>query len=104
MDQETADELVGGERHQLVALGAFDPVVLPFESDALLIAGDQAAIGDGDAVCIASEITQYFLGSAERLLAIDDPVAVAQWPQIGGEAFASLSLVCEPKNCSPPAV
>src|SRR5262249_24318454 len=42
--QETADELVGGERHQLVALGAFDPVVLPFEGDALVIACDQAAI------------------------------------------------------------
>ena len=42
--QETADELVGGERHDLVALGTFDPVVLPFECDAFLIACDQAAV------------------------------------------------------------
>ena len=43
--QETADELIRRERHDLVALGALDPVVLPFESDAFLIAGDQAAVG-----------------------------------------------------------
>ena len=28
VDQEAADELVGGERHDLVALAAFNPVVL----------------------------------------------------------------------------
>src|SRR5262252_5264118 len=38
--QETADELVGIDRHRLVTLGAFDPVVLPFEGDAVLAAGD----------------------------------------------------------------
>src|SRR5947209_5191892 len=32
--QEPADELVGRERHDAVTLGAFDPVVLPFEGDA----------------------------------------------------------------------
>jgi hypothetical protein len=33
---------VGG--HHFVALGSFDPVVLPFEGDALVIACDQAAV------------------------------------------------------------
>jgi hypothetical protein len=69
--QETSNELVGGERHQLVALGAFNPVVLPFEGDALLIACDQAAIRDGHAVGVAREIAQHFLGAT-------DPFAVAQ--------------------------
>src|SRR4051812_15261106 len=31
MDQETADELVGCQRHRLVSIAAFDPVVLPPE-------------------------------------------------------------------------
>src|SRR6195256_658770 len=45
MDQKTTDELVGCERHQLVSIAAFDAVVLPFESDALLVECDQAAVG-----------------------------------------------------------
>ena len=76
--QETADELVGGERHDLVALGTFDPVVLPFESDAFVIACDQAAVRDGDAVGVAREIAQDFLRAAEWALAIDHPFAFAQ--------------------------
>ena len=34
VDQEAADELVGGERHKLVASVALGPVILPFEGDA----------------------------------------------------------------------
>ena len=44
VDKKAANELVGGERHHLVAVGTFDSVVLPFESDAFLVACDQAAI------------------------------------------------------------
>jgi hypothetical protein len=32
------DELVGGERHYLVALATFEPVAHPLEGDALIIA------------------------------------------------------------------
>ena len=35
VDEEAADELVGCERHQLVSIAAFDPVVLPLEGDAV---------------------------------------------------------------------
>jgi hypothetical protein len=37
VDEKAADELVAGERHHLVALGAFEPVVLPLEGDAFLV-------------------------------------------------------------------
>src|SRR6516225_8307238 len=87
MHQETADELVGRERHRLVTLGAFDPVVLPFEGDPLLIACDQSPVGDGDPVGIAGEIAKDFLGPAKWALAVDDPFAFAQWRQIGREGF-----------------
>jgi hypothetical protein len=43
MDQKPADELVGCECHLLVSITAFDPVVLPFEGDAVLVECDQAA-------------------------------------------------------------
>ena len=77
MHQETADELVGRERHHFVTLGAFDSVVLLLKGDALLIAGDQAPVGDGDPMSVAGEITQDFLGSSKRALAVDDPFALA---------------------------
>ena len=44
VDEEAADELVDGERHHLVAFAPFEPVVLPLEGDAFLVACDQASI------------------------------------------------------------
>ena len=38
VDEEAANELVGIERHRLVAVGSFDPIILPLECDACLIA------------------------------------------------------------------
>ena len=50
VDEEAADELVCAERHAFVSIAALDAVVLPLEGDAVLIEGDQAAVGDGHAV------------------------------------------------------
>ena len=36
--EETADELMGVERHRLPAIGSIEPIVLPAESDAPLAA------------------------------------------------------------------
>ncbi len=77
VDQESADELVRAERHAFVSIAALDAVVLPLEGDAVLIEGDQAAVGDGDAVGIARQIGQHRLGSAERALCVDDPFGSA---------------------------
>lgn len=45
VDQESADELVACERHQLVSIAAFDPVVLPPEGDALLCRASENGCG-----------------------------------------------------------
>ena len=68
VDEEAADELAGWERHALVAVAAFDPVILPPEGDAGVIECDQPAVGDGDAVGVAREIGQHRLRPAERAL------------------------------------
>ena len=50
VDEEAADKLLGGERHLLISIAAFDAVVLPLEGDALLVEGNQATVGDGNTV------------------------------------------------------
>ena len=82
VDEETADELVGLERHALVSIAALDAVVLPLEGNALLVEGDQAAVGDGNAVGVTRQIGQHGLRSAERTLCIDDPFGLAQRGEI----------------------
>src|SRR6202035_2783317 len=85
VDQESADELGGSECHDLLALATFGPIVLPSEGDAGAVAGNQSAIGDGDAVGIARQIGQHGVWPAERALGIDHPFGAAQWREIRGE-------------------
>lgn len=50
MKQEAPDELVGGKRHDALALVAGAAVVLEAESDTRLVQRDQSPVRDGDAV------------------------------------------------------
>ena len=84
VDEKAADELVGSERHDLDACGSVEAVVLPLEGDAA-VDGDEAAVGDGDAMSVTRHVAQHLLGATERLLGVDDPIGVAQGRQIGGE-------------------
>src|ERR1700681_4253029 len=73
--------------------GAFDPIVLVLEGDAVLVGGHEPAIGDRNAVGVARQIAQHLPGPSERLLGVDHPIDLAQWRQIGLEC----SLVGEPR-------
>lgn len=53
MEQEAAHEFASFEGHGLVAGASLCTVVLPAERHAALIEGDQALVGDGDAVRVA---------------------------------------------------
>ncbi len=88
VDQEAADELARRQGHQLAPGRSVGAVVLPLKRDALLVHGDQTAIGDGDAMGVAGEIGQHGLGPGEGALAIDDPFHAPQRDQVGGEGGA----------------
>ena len=70
MQQETPNELVRSERHDLVPLRPLDAVVLVFERDAMGAGRNQAAVGDGHAMGVAGEIGQNRFGAGKRRLSI----------------------------------
>ena len=59
VDEEAADELEGPERDLLVSIATLDAIILPLERDAALVKGDQATVGDGDAVGVTRQISDY---------------------------------------------
>jgi hypothetical protein len=62
MEQKPADELVGGQRHggDVIAVS----VVLPAESNLVIVDGDQTVVGDRDPVGVAPEIVEDLLWAA----------------------------------------
>ena len=72
VEQEAPDELVRLQTHGLY--GAVVAIVLPGEPDMFVVAGLDAAVGDGDAMGVAAEIGENLRRSAEGLLGVDDPI------------------------------
>ena len=85
VDQEAADKLVGVERRELVAGVALGPVILPFESHALAVEGDEPAVGDSDPMRVARQVGEHSAGSAKRPLGIDHPFMLAQCGEVSFE-------------------
>ena len=76
MEEETAQELMGRNGHDLLlaAVG----VVSPAERDAIVLEGHEAMVGDGDAVGVAGQVVEHVFGAAEGRLGINDPVLLAE--------------------------
>ena len=85
MDQEAADERVDIERHEPVAGVELGAVILPFESHAFAVTGDEPAIGDSDPVSVAGQVGEHSVGSAKRPLGIDHPFELPQCSDVGFE-------------------
>ena len=85
MEQEAAQELLRTERHHslLIPVG----IILPTESNLIILKSHKAMVGDGYTMGIAGEIAEYMMGTAEGGLGIDDPVLTKQGAQEGAEGF-----------------
>ena len=85
MQQETAEELIGGDRHLafLAAVG----VVFPAERDPAVLERHEPVIGDGDPVCVSCQVMQNVFGTAERALGVNDPVVPEQLPAEAAEVL-----------------
>ena len=84
VEQEAAQELVDRQSQEPLLVGVRG--VSPAEGDVALLEGDESAVGDGDAMGVATEIAQRMFRSAEGWLGIDDPVVAEQGSEPGGEA------------------
>src|SRR5207237_8858733 len=71
VEQEPADELVGGNRHRPLPISV--AIILPAETDLRIFDADQTIIGDGDAVSVPGDVGQYLLGSGESGFGVDHP-------------------------------
>jgi hypothetical protein len=72
MEKEPPQKLLGGEGHLSLLIAVC--IILPAESDLIMLEGHKTVVGDGNAMSIAGKITQYMMGTAEGGLSIDDPV------------------------------
>ena len=59
MHEEAADELMRRERHGRISARPFDPVILDIEGDTGRVDLDQPAVGDGDAVSVAGQVSKH---------------------------------------------
>jgi hypothetical protein len=71
MEWEAAQERICRERRELL-LAAMS-VVLSAEGDSIVVEGDEAMVGDGNAVRVASQIVEDMFCPTERRLGVDDP-------------------------------
>src|SRR5215468_10833317 len=83
--EEPPNELAWLQGHGFVPVRAFEPVILVFERDTVRVGGDQAAVGDGDAMGVAGKVGQHLLWPGEGTLGIDEPVRLPQWAEVGLE-------------------
>ena len=75
VEQEAAGEFVGGElqRAQAVVMG----VVLPGERDGRPVNGEEAGVGNGNAVGISRQVLERLLGPAEGRFGVDGPIVAS---------------------------
>jgi len=88
MQQETAQELFRFDRHHSLAISV--GIISPAEGDLVVGEGDQAMVGDGDAMSVAGEIAEDMMRTPERGFGIDDPVLTEQGAQESPESFLVL--------------
>jgi|SRR5215472_15859314 len=79
MQKETTQEFLRGQGHALFLISM--SVILPEESDLVVVKGQKAVVADGDAMGVASQISQHVVRATKRPLGVDDPFLAKKWPQ-----------------------
>src|SRR5258707_11941263 len=83
MQQEAADDLIRRDGHDLLPVVV--PIVLPAEANRTVLDVEQAIVGDGDPVRIASDVLQDLLWSGEGWLGVHHPFGPPERSQVAQE-------------------
>ena len=73
-------------------------VVAPAEADLTVLDGEEAVVGDGDAVGVLAEVVEDLVGAGEGGLGVDDPLGLAEGLEVaakGGGVIESGEGVAE---------
>ncbi len=81
---------MGGNGHDLLLAAV--SIVPPAEGDVIVVEGNEAMVGDGDAMGVARQVVENVLGAAEGRLGIDDPVPVEELPDKAAKAVRRSKL------------
>src|SRR5260370_1339126 len=83
VEQEAAQKLLRTERHHslLIPVG----IILPAESNLVMLESHEAVVGDGHAMGVTGERAEHMMRTAEGRLGVDDPVWTEQGTEEGGE-------------------
>ena len=76
MKEESSDELGGLQSHDLLFITV--SIITPSERNLAILNLQDAVIADGDPVGISAQILKDSLGTAERRLAIDNPLLIVE--------------------------
>jgi hypothetical protein len=83
MEQETAQELLRTERHDFLLIPV--SIILPAESNLILLESYEAVVSDGHAMGVAGKVAEHMMRTTKGWLGIDDPVLAEEWTQEGAE-------------------
>jgi hypothetical protein len=101
MKKESSDELTGGYGYEPFLAGVF--VVTCEESDPMVGNLDEAVVGDGDLVGVASQILEDLLRASEWFLGVYDPFLAIEFVHEALESiriFKMLDVLQEPQVVS----
>jgi hypothetical protein len=90
VEKESTEELVGVQGHDASSIAA--GVVLPGESDAVVVEGENPTVGNCDAVRIAGEVLEDLGRPPEGGLSVNEPLLVAKRfePSLPGHGMLEL--------------
>ena len=60
-------------------------IILPEKGDLVILKGEQTMVGNGDAMGVASQITEHKLRATERRFGINDPILTEEGAEEGSE-------------------
>lgn len=80
VEQESPDEVLGGERHDLLLIVI--SIVSPVETDLPVFHTHDPMVGNRHPVRVAPDVFHHLLGSGEGRLGVDDPFDFANTMEV----------------------